>query len=299
MGMFSPSVNNCKPTESTLKFAVTAGMVKVNPVKAEVSLNVEKLVQQLRKHIEENDKLIDGQEASLMEKRTVLEQLKQELMVAGGDFDNVHAADQQDMKEQGFQGAEYVASKNKMKGKDVSHLEKSVLDKLAYLDEESDDGFGDMELDEMFSPEAADDLEDELQRQLDSAFKQASKGGNQGAAKLLKEAAGGEYNEEKEKDMELLEEQMEETLHVANMDLDDMRAQNEAMDEMLSDQVVMDFQQTPVEEVVVHVKETWAAVEQNKEAQKELKKAQENVVGHLVETNEWLFAALQEQLQTK
>ena len=67
-------------------------------------------MQQLRKHFGENDKLIDGQEASLMEKYTVLEQLKQEL--------NVHAADQQDMAEQGLQGAECVSSSNKMKGKD-------------------------------------------------------------------------------------------------------------------------------------------------------------------------------------
>merc|ERR1740131_642227 len=101
-------------------------------------------------------------------------------MVAGGNFDNVQSADQQDMKEQGFQGQEYVASGNKLKGKDVSHLQKSVLDKLAYLDEESDDGFGDMDLEEMFSPDAGNaDFEAELQKQLDSAFKQASKGGNQ------------------------------------------------------------------------------------------------------------------------
>ena len=112
-----------------------------------------------------------------MEKRTVLELLKQELMVAGGDFDNVHAADQQDMAEQGFQNAEYVSSGN-MKGKDVLYLQKSVPDKLAYLDEESDDGFGDVDLYEMFSHEVADDFED------DSDFKMASKGG---AAKLLKE----------------------------------------------------------------------------------------------------------------
>ena len=46
----------------------------------------------------------------LMEKYTVLEQLKQEL--------NVYAADQQDMAEQGLQGVEYVSSGNKMKGKD-------------------------------------------------------------------------------------------------------------------------------------------------------------------------------------
>jgi len=35
-------------------------------------------------------------------------------------------------------------SNNKLKGKDVSHLQKSVWDKLAYLDEESDDDFGDL-----------------------------------------------------------------------------------------------------------------------------------------------------------
>ena len=50
-----------------------------------------------------------------------------------------------------FQEASYVASsKNNMKGKDVSHLQKSVLDQLAYLDDDSDDDFGD--LDDMFSP---------------------------------------------------------------------------------------------------------------------------------------------------
>ena len=51
---FSPSVNNSKATESTLKFAVTAGMVKVKPVRADAVVNVERLVEQLRKHIEEN-----------------------------------------------------------------------------------------------------------------------------------------------------------------------------------------------------------------------------------------------------
>ena len=51
---FSPSVNNSKATESTLKFAVTAGMVKVKPVKAELKMNLDKLVSTLRKHIEAN-----------------------------------------------------------------------------------------------------------------------------------------------------------------------------------------------------------------------------------------------------
>lgn len=50
----SPSANNSKATESTLKFAVTAGMVKVKPIKSEVSVNLSSLLQQLRKHVGEN-----------------------------------------------------------------------------------------------------------------------------------------------------------------------------------------------------------------------------------------------------
>ena len=170
---FSPSVNNAKPTESTLKFAVTAGMVKVQPVKAAVSLNVEKLVQQLRKHIAENEKAIEDQENQILAKNAELEGLKQELMVAGGDFDQVQQQDQADMAAMGYSGQEasFQSSGNKMKGKDVSHLEKSVLDKLAYLDEDSDDDFGDM--DDMFAITVDDDLEAELNK----AFKQSKKEG--------------------------------------------------------------------------------------------------------------------------
>merc|ERR1712154_565253 len=137
-----------------------------------------------------------------------------------------------------------------------------------------------MDLEDMFSPEGNDEFKDELQKQLDSAFKaQATeKGGNVGAARLLKEAVGLEYDEKamEEMDMADMEAQLEETLNVGDMDLDDIRAQNEAMAEMLDDQVVMDFQQMPVEDVVVHVKETWGEIEQNKQQQKELKAAQEN-----------------------
>ena len=47
------------------------------------------MVQQLRKHIAENEKLIDEQENKLLAKNADLEVLKQELMVAGGDYDAV------------------------------------------------------------------------------------------------------------------------------------------------------------------------------------------------------------------
>ena len=48
----SPSVNNCKATESTLKFAVTAGMVKVKPVATKGKVNFKTLVAELKAHIE-------------------------------------------------------------------------------------------------------------------------------------------------------------------------------------------------------------------------------------------------------
>jgi len=293
---FSPSVNNAKPTESTLKFAVTAGMVKVQPLKAEVSLNVEKLVQNLRKHIAENEKLIEEQENNIMAKNADLEVLKQELMVAGGDYDSVQKQDAQDMADMGFKDAAYVASGNKMKGKDVSHLQKSVLDKLAYLDEDSDDAFGD--LDDMFATNNVDDeYEKQLEKELNAAFKADKKG--KGAAKLLKDAVGVEYDEKADIDIENLEAELEDTLIMGDMDIDDIGAQQAAMDEINADAIQLDFKNMTVDDVAAHVEETWVDIEDNKAQQNDLKKAQENVVGHLVETNEWLFAALQETLQSQ
>eukprot|EP01084_Bolivina_argentea_P265680 450441_1 len=249
---FSPSVNNSKPTESTLKFAVTAGMVKVQPVKAEVSLNVEKLVQQLRKHIAENEKLIEEQENQIMIKNGELEALKQELMVSGGDFQSVQQQDQQDMAEMGFSPDMYQASGNKMKGKDVSHLQKSVLDKLAYLDEDSDDGFGD--LDDMFVTNTDNSFEQELEKELNAALKADKKGG---AARLLKDAVGVDYIEEKDMDMEDLEAQLGETLALGDMEIDDIGAQQKAMEEMTADRINLDFDNMDTEEVVQHVEDTW------------------------------------------
>jgi len=55
----SPSVNNAKATESTLKFAVTAGMVKVKPVAVKGKVNWEVLVNELRSHVERQEKVIE------------------------------------------------------------------------------------------------------------------------------------------------------------------------------------------------------------------------------------------------
>jgi len=176
----------------------------------------------------------------------------------------------------------------------VSHLQKSVLDQLAYLDDDSDDDFGD--LDDMFSPALNDSYEKDLEAQLNNAFKEAKKGG---AAKLLKDAVGVDYVEEKDEfDIEDLEGQLEETLNFGNMEIDDIGAQHKLMAVMTEGAVVLDFDEMPKEQMVKHVEATWQEIEDMKANQKELKEAQENVVGHLVETNEWLFAALQETLNS-
>jgi len=228
-------------------------------------------------------------------KNAELEMLKQELMVSGGDFDAVQNVDRQEMKDQGLSEEEAQFKSTKMKGRDVSHLQKSVLDKLAYLDEDSDDDFGD-DLDDMFNPTVGADYEKELEAELNSAFKASKKGG---AAKLLKEAVGVEYVEESKEggfDLEEMEAELKDTLNIGAMEIDDIGAQNQLMAVMTEGAVVVDFEQMPQEEVVRHVETTWKEIETMKTNQKELKLAQENVVGHLVETNEWLFAALQETL---
>merc|ERR1712039_87586 len=95
------------------------------------------------------------------------------------------------------------------------------------------------------------------------------------------------------------EAQLEDTLDMGNMDIDDIGAQQEAMEQYNKDAIQLDFATMTVEDVAAHVEETWADIEENKDAQEDLKQAQENVVGHLVETNEWLFSALQETLTSQ
>merc|ERR1712129_540445 len=55
----SPSVNNAKSTESTLKFAVAAGMVKVKPIATKGKVNFKTLAAELRAHIEKQEQVID------------------------------------------------------------------------------------------------------------------------------------------------------------------------------------------------------------------------------------------------
>merc|ERR1719295_1407592 len=61
----SPSVNNAKATESTLKFAVAAGMVKVKPIATKGKVNFKTLAAELRAHIEKQESVIDDNNREL------------------------------------------------------------------------------------------------------------------------------------------------------------------------------------------------------------------------------------------
>jgi len=294
---FSPSVNNAKATESTLKFAVTAGMVKVQPVKAELSMNIDKLAQQLRKNIEENEAVLQEQENKIINMTSELEALKQQLVVLNLDFGAIEKADAEEFGIYGgnINDMDTYNSTSKWKGKDVSHLKKSVLDQLAYLDDDDDDdGFGD--LDAMFKNTI--DLGD---MKIDDEMKAAVKEQGNQAAKLLKAAVNVDYDPSQDKgdeklDMEDLEARLEDTLDAADDDVTEIQKKMDAIASMTGKTIKMDFDTMTVDDLTAHCEETWEQIEGNKDEQTSLKKTQENVVGHLVETNEWLFAALQETL---
>jgi len=61
----SPSVNNAKATESTLKFAVAAGMVKVKPIATKGKVNFKTLAAELRAHIEKQEGVIEDNNEEL------------------------------------------------------------------------------------------------------------------------------------------------------------------------------------------------------------------------------------------
>jgi len=73
----SPSINNAKATESTLKFAVTAGMVKVKPVASKGNINFELLIKELRDHIASQEKVIDQNNDQIQELQRQITRIKE------------------------------------------------------------------------------------------------------------------------------------------------------------------------------------------------------------------------------
>lgn len=72
----SPSVSNAKATESTLKFAVTAGMVKVKPVAVSGNINFDKLVAELKAYIERQEQSIDSNQEEIEGLQRTVSRLK-------------------------------------------------------------------------------------------------------------------------------------------------------------------------------------------------------------------------------
>ena len=60
----------------------------------------------------------------------------------------------------------------------------------------------------------------------------------------------------------------------------------------------MDLDAMDTAGLIEHCDDTWVKIEENRVEQNNLKKSQQTVVSHLVETNEWLFNALSEILNS-
>merc|ERR1719273_2840649 len=147
---------------------------------------------------------------------------------------------------------------------------------------------------------------EQLEKELNAAMKKEKKAGGRGAAKLLKAAVNVDYDptlDEKDDEEEInvkdVEAQFEETLDRPNDDVTEIQKKMEAITSMTGKQIKMDFDTMTGDEIAEHCEDTWEQIEDGKEQQVEMKKTQENVVGHLVETNEWLFSALQETLNAE
>merc|ERR1719436_2355019 len=75
----SPSLLNIKPTISTLKFAVQAGMVSVKPIKEKVRTNWPTLVKGLNQNIVDLNKDIDERDKTIAELEAEIQRLTLEL----------------------------------------------------------------------------------------------------------------------------------------------------------------------------------------------------------------------------
>lgn len=287
---FSPSINNAKSTESTLKFAVTAGMVKVKPIQAEAVVNLEKLVEQLRKHIEENDKLIDTQNDKITDLTAELETTKQHAISDGNlpaDF-TIESDDDEDDDDNAISSSGGSGKKKRKKKRADAHqsvLNAHILEQLNELDAESDDD--DYVLDDMFVTNDEDAMAAEkVEKEMEEALARMTAVAN--GAEIVKSAVGNVSGNDDEKAREAMLE-LNATLKAATADVTD----SNAFDDI---DMPVDLDELDTDGLKDHCETTWVQIEEDREEASNLKKSQQTVVSHLVETNEWLFNALSEIL---
>ncbi|ETO27274.1 hypothetical protein RFI_09860 [Reticulomyxa filosa] len=333
---FSPSINNSKATESTLKFAVTAGMVKVQPVKVELSVNMEQLVQQLRRHIEENlteesfffffavfkykkmayDKLIEEQNDKIMNLRADLEKLLQDAMTAGDlpeDFVLETEAELESaeiVEDDAEQGVHRVYSSTlakemtKRQEKTHSTLPTKLLSQLKELDEDEEEE--EITFDEkmyVFEGESGKLSQKDVEKEMQAALDRMQKT-NRGD-EMIKKAVSVDQNKSNVDKTKDAMQQLAGTLAAATFDPSAATGlvivQYPEEEPAVFDTVAvnMDFSRMNKQELKDVCVDTFDKIEKNREEQTKLQKKQQAVVGHLVETNEWLFNTLSEILNDK
>jgi len=165
---------------------------------------------------------------------------------------------------------------------------------LAELDAESDEEY---QLDEMFVTNTKNDpTTKEIEKEMEDALKRMQKVAK--GADLVKSAIDVDEKSTGDEKTKNAMEQLSSTLAAANADVTQMDEDNKENEEDAYPELHVDLDAMKRPDLETHVEETWVKIETNRVEQTTLKKQQQKVVDHLVETNEWLFNALNDILNS-
>jgi len=174
-----------------------------------------------------------------------------------------------------------------------STLPQNLLSQLQELDAESEEEY---ELDEMFASNTkSDPSSKEIEKEMEEALKRMQKVAK--GADLVKSAIDVDEKSTGDEKTKNAMEQLSETLAAANADVTEMD-ENKENEEDAYPELHVDLDGMKRPDLETHVEETWGKIETNRVEQTTLKKQQQKVVDHLVETNEWLFKALNDILNS-
>lgn len=170
-----------------------------------------------------------------------------------------------------------------------SVLPTALMDQLKELDAEEDDE--DDVLDDMFMPSKEDSLAaKKVQQEMEAALKRMEAAAN--GADMVKSALGdGAISAEM-------------VANAADSGGDDEKGTGATDDhddtdtEYEEEAFAMDLDKFDKSKLMQHCDDQWIKIEENRIEQQNLKKSQQTVVSHLVETNEWLFNALNDILNS-
>ena len=209
----------------------------------------------------------------------------------------------------GVQGKGGKKRKKKRVGAHQSMLPSGLLDQLKELDAESDDE--DYVLDDMFVTNDKDDIAaKQVEKEMEEALKRMQNVAN--GKDIVKSAIGDSDQKAQDAMAEL-----QGTLDAATADVTEtgkvlfiffifvwFRVDESSilffpvlfLENFDQEAFAMDLDALDTQGLITHCDDTWVKIEENRVEQSNLKKSQQTVVSHLVETNEWLFNALSEIL---